>query len=304
MEYPIGSLCRLLGVSKQAYHKQKGASDARKAAQEAFALEYIHAVRSLDPGIGGVKLWFMYKREFPEKETMGRDRFEDVIHRHGLKVRNRTRKPRTTDSSHGLPVYPNLVFDFIPSSVNQLWVSDITYIPVWLGDREYAFCYLSLIMDAYSHEIIGWAVGATLETQYPAEALRMALGRLEGVDEGTVRELVHHSDRGVQYASREYTGLLAGRQIKISMTENGDPKENAMAERINNTVKNELLKDIRFTSIQEVRDAVRTAVEFYNKRRPHMSLDMMTPEEAAKCNGEIRKWWRSYRDEAIKGGRA
>ena len=303
MDYPIESLCRLLGVSKQAYHKQKGSGDARKAAQEAFALEYIHAVRSLDPGIGGVKLWFMYKRDFPDKETMGRDRFEDLIHRHGLKVRDRTRKPRTTDSSHGLPVYPNLVFGFIPTSVNQLWVSDITYIPVWLGDREYAFCYLSLIMDAYSHEIIGWAVGATLETQYPAEALRMALGRLEGVDPETVKELIHHSDRGVQYASREYVRLLAGRHIKISMTENGDPKENALAERINNTVKNELLKDIRFTSIQEVRDAVRTAVEFYNKRRPHMSLDMMTPEEAARCNGEIRKWWRSYRDEAIKGGR-
>lgn len=297
-------MCTLLGVSKQAYHKQKGESAARKAAREAFALEYIHNIRSMDPGIGGVKLWFMYKRDFPEMETIGRDWFEDIIHRHGLKVRNKMRKPRTTDSSHGLPVFPNLAYDFIPEAINQLWVSDITYIPVWLNDVEYVFCYLSLIMDAYSHEIIGWAVGATLETLYPAEALKMAFQRLDGVDEKIVEKLIHHSDRGVQYASKEYVELLSGRHIMISMTENGDPKENAMAERINNTVKNELLKDLRFTSIKEVRDAVETAVEFYNTRRPHMSIDMMTPEEAAKCNGEIKKWWKSYREEAIKKDRA
>ena len=289
-------------MSKQAYYKQKGTSATRKAAQEAFALEYIHTIRGLDPGIGGMKLWHMYKQEFPDMETMGRDRFEDLIHNHGLKVRNRTRKPRTTDSSHGLPVYPNLVYDFLPTAINQLWVSDITYIPVWISDREYAFCYLSLIMDAYSHEIIGWSVGATLETQYPAEALRMALGRIEDIAPEIIEKLIHHSDRGVQYASREYVKLLGNRHIRISMTENGDPKENAMAERINNTIKNELLKGMRFTSIQEVRDAVGTAVNFYNSRRPHMSLDMMTPEEAAKCNGEIRKWWKSYREKAIKKG--
>ena len=98
--------------------------------------------------------------------------------------------------------------------------------------------------------------------------------------------------------------MLNGKQIKISMTENGDPKENAMAERINSTVKNELLKGIRFTSIQQVTDAMKTAVHFYNTMRPHMSVNMMTPQDAAKCNGEIRKWWKSYREEAIKRGRA
>lgn len=294
----------MLGVSRQAYHKQKGTSALRKAAQEAFALEYIHTIRALDPGIGGMKLWFMYRREFPGTEIMGRDRFEDLIHRNGLKIRNKKRKPKTTDSSHGLPVFPNLVYDFIPTCVNQLWVSDITYIPVWLNDQEYVFCYLSLIMDAYSHEIIGWAVGASLETQYPLQALRMALVRLEGMNPVTMAELIHHSDRGVQYASKEYVGMLGSLHIRISMTESGDPKENAMAERINNTVKNELLRGLRFTSIQQVEDAVGKAVEFYNTRRPHMSLDMMTPEEAARCNGEIRKWWKSYREKAIKDGRA
>lgn len=294
----------MFGVSKQAYHKQKGESAARKAAQEAFALEYIHGIRALDPGIGGKKLWYMYRRDFPDIERVGRDRFEDIIHRHGLKVRDRMRKPRTTDSSHGLPLFPNLVREFLPTAVNQLWVSDITYIPVWIDEVTYEFVYLSLIMDAYSHEIIGWAVGPTLETLYPANALKMAFGKLEGADEETVGKLIHHSDRGVQYASREYVTMLNGKQIKISMTENGDPKENAMAERINSTVKNELLKGIRFTSIQQVTDAMKTAVHFYNTMRPHMSVNMMTPQDAAKCNGEIRKWWKSYREEAIKRGRA
>lgn len=275
-----------------------------KAAQEAFALEYIHKIRAIDHGIGGMKLWYMYRNEFPDIDRLGRDRFEDLIYKNNLKVRNKARKPRTTDSSHGLPVFPNLVFSFIPTGINQLWVSDITYIPVWLSDDEYTFCYLSVVTDAYSHEIIGWCVGPTLGTLYPHEALGMALKRLEDMEESEIEKLVHHSDRGVQYASREYVATLRQKHVRISMTENGNPKDNAIAERINLTIKDELLKGIRFKCLREVRDALAIAVDFYNKRRPHMSLDMMTPEQAAKCNGEIKKWWKSYRDEAIKNGRA
>lgn len=290
----------MLGVSKQAYHKRKEGSVARKVAKEAFALEYIHKIRKKAPGIGGVKIWHMYRRDFPDMERVGRDRFEDIINDHGLKIRAKRRKPRTTDSTHGLPVFPNLTYDFIPTAINQLWVSDITYIPVWLNEKEYTFCYLSLIMDAYSHEIIGWSVGSTLETLHTSEALKMAFSRLDGVDEETVERLIHHSDRGVQYASRDYVKSLQEKKIRISMTESGNPKDNAMAERINSTMKNELLRGLRFTCLKEVRDAIAAAVEFYNTARPHMSIDMMTPEEAAKCNGEIHKWWRSYREEAIK----
>lgn len=291
-------------MSKQAYHKRNVDVVARKAAMESFALEYIRKIRSLDPGIGGMKLWYMYKRDFPDRERVGRDKFEDIIHRHGLKVRNKMRKPRTTDSTHGFPLYPNLVYSFIPSAINQLWVSDITYIPVWLSDNEYTFCYLSMIMDAYSHELIGWSVGPTLETLYPCMALKMAMRRLDNMNEDGVGKLIHHSDRGVQYASRDYISMLQSRHIKISMTENGDPKENAMAERINSTIKDELLKGLRFTCLNELRDAIEVAVRFYNTQRPHMSVDMMTPEQAAHCNGEIHKWWKSYRDEAINHDRA
>ena len=145
-------------------------------------LEYIRAIRDKDPGLGGSKLWYMYRRDFEGNNPVGRDRFADIVDRHNLKVRLRVRKPRTTDSTHGLPTYPNIVKDFIPTAPNQLWVSDITYITVWVDAYQYIHCFLSLILDAYTEEIVGWSVGPTLSTQYPVEALRMALKRIEGAE--------------------------------------------------------------------------------------------------------------------------
>ena len=260
-------------------------------------MEYIRDIRSKDPGIGGTKLWHMYRRDFQKNNPVGRDWFADIINRHNLKVRQKVRKPRTTDSSHGLPTYPNLIRDFIPSGPDQLWASDITYIIVWPNESHYTFCYLSLIMDAYTEEIVGWSVGPTLEATYPVEALKMALRRIDGK---SGIHLIHHSDRGCQYASSDYVSILNDRHIRISMTESGDPKDNAQAERVNNTVKNELLKDMHFASIGEVVSAVARAVDFYNNERPHMSIDMMTPSMAARCDGEIPKRWISYRERAIR----
>ena len=245
-----------------------------------------------------MKLWYMYRKAFGSNHPVGRDRFETIVDKYGLKVRTRVRKPKTTDSTHGLPVYPNIIKDFIPTSPNQLWVSDITYITIWLNEYSYAFCYLSLIVDAYTEEIAGWSVGATLETAYSVEALRKALERIEGQDN---IHLIHHSDRGCQYASQEYVSLLKQYGIRISMTESGEPKENAQAERINSTLKNELFRGMVFNSIDEVKAAVSASVDFYNNERPHMSIDMMTPREAAEgCSGEIAKRWKSYRLIAIK----
>lgn len=296
--YTITGLCELFGVSKQAYHKYDEDAAMAKMAREEFVVQFILEVRARDHGIGGLKLWHMYQRAFGADKPIGRDRFEDIVDRYGLKVRNKVRKPRTTDSRHGLSVYPNLTRDFMPTGPNQLWVSDITYITMWTGPMEYAFCYLSLILDAYTEEIVGWSVGATLEAACPVEALKMALRRLDGKK---ADGLIHHSDRGCQYASKDYISILKKNHIRISMTENGNPKDNAQAERINNTIKNELFKDVTFRSIREVVDAMSDAVDFYNNDRPHMSIDMMTPSEASGRMGEIRKRWKSYRLAAIKG---
>ena len=299
--YKVQDLCRLAGNTKQAYYKHDEDAVMRKAASEELVLQFVHGVRADDPGIGGKKLWLMYKSEFGRSHPVGRDRFESIIDLYGLKLRNKLRRPRTTDSTHGLPTYPNLVKEFIPTAPNQLWVADITYIPIWLGKDTYCFCYLSMVLDAYSEEILGWSVGPTLSTAYPLKALKMALGRIKGREREV--NLIHHSDRGVQYASSQYIKLLSSHGIRISMTETGDPKDNAQAERINNTMKNELLRGMRFTSMREVIGAVKPAVSFYNQKRPHMSLDMMTPQQASACTGELRKLWRSYREEYILGSR-
>ena len=284
-------------MTKQAYYKHDESKVLARVARESFALEYIRKIRAKDPGMGGCKIWKMYRRDFTGNNPLGRDLFEDIINKHNLKIRLKVRKPRTTDSTHGLPTYPNLVKDLIPTRPNQLWVSDITYITIWIDAYHYTFCYLSLILDAYTEEIVGWSIGPTLDTTYPIQALVMALKRIEGQKN---INLIHHSDRGCQYASTRYIKLLKDNNIRISMTETGDPKDNAQAERINSTMKNELLKNMRFSCIEEVIAAVGRAVNFYNDERPHMSIDMMTPAMAALCEGEIKKHWISYREKAIR----
>ena len=296
--YPVTSQCRLLGVSTQAYYKH-GNSQMRKMADEAFVVEFIRRIRQKDPGLGGDKLWMMYKQEFGEEHSVGYNRFYDIIERHNLKVRKKKRRARTTNSDHDLPLYPNLVKELIPLRPNQVWVSDITYMVIYLNAQtgEYDFCYLSLVTDYYTKEIIGWCVGETLEARFAIEALDMALGRLGG---NPASGLIHHSDRGVQYASYAYTDILKENNIRISMTECGDPKENAVAERVNGIIKNELLMGMSFFSIDEVKSALKVAIDFYNNERPHMSLDWKTPAEAALCTGELQKAWKSYREDAIR----
>lgn len=296
--YPVRSLCGLLGVSTQAYYKHTDTL-MHKLAEESFVVEFIKRIRQSDRGIGGKKLWLMYKKEFGQEHSVGCNRFYDIIEKYGLKVRKRRRRAKTTDSNHGLPTYPNMVKEVIPTRPNQVWVSDITYMALGAEKKseECKFCYISLITDYYSKEIIGWCVGETLEAKFAIEALKMALGRLPS---DRVHDLTHHSDRGVQYASFAYTDILKSNGILISMTESGDPKDNAVAERVNGIIKNELLKDMEFHSIEEVKSAVAAAIRFYNNERPHMSLDWKTPAEAAQCTGELKKKWVSHRENFLK----
>ena len=297
--YPIEGLCILFGRTKQAYYKFNEEGMARRIAGECFAVDFIKEIRSKDHGIGGLKLWYMYQRKFTGEEALGRDRFLEVYRRNGLKLRSKACKPRTMDSTHGLATYANLIREFIPTGPNQLWVSDITYIAIYRNEGGYCFCYLTVIMDAYTEEIKGYNVGDSLDTRNSIFALEMALQSPEGQHEGA-NHLIHHSDRGVQYASSKYIGILTSRGIRMSMTESGDPKENPQAERIHETIKNEILRACKFHSIDEAEEAVKRAVEFYNNERPHMSVGMRTPAEASKSTGERELRWRSYREHAIK----
>jgi len=297
--YTVSELCGLFGKSKQAYYKHDADVHMRRMVMEELAVRYIGEVRRKDPGIGGLKIWIMYMKEFGSESAIGRDRFCEIFDRYGYKLRRRKRTTRTTDSSHGNPTYPNLIKSLIPTRIGEVIVSDITYIPLIdaiSGDRT--FCYASLVLDSYTKILLGHSVGSTLETVYPLEALYMAIDVLlsYGVE---LSSTIHHSDRGTQYTSADYIEVLHQYRMRISMTESGNPKDNPEAERVNNTLKNELFKGKEFHDIEEVRKAMKEAVPFYNNERPHWSIGMLTPIEAAARTGRFKRRWTSYREKAI-----
>ena len=174
----------------------------------------------------------------------------------------------TTQSFHWLRKYSNIVKGLVLSHPNQLWVSDITYWEV--GPR---FVYISLITDAFSHKIVGYHIADTLAAVETVEALRMALQHLHADHPG----LIHHSDRGIQYCSHEYVQMLQDRSIQISMTETGDPRDNAIAERVNGILKEEYLYDYSVTSLPQAKLVLDFVIDLYNEERPHMSCDYKTP---------------------------
>ncbi len=284
----MGDLCALFGASKQAYYKHEDENIERLAIPR-FIIEFVRDVREEDPAIGGEKLWVMYSQYFGKRYRIGRDAFLKVLKRYNLMLKAPRKSCRTTDSTHDLPTYPNLIKDFAINRSDQVWVSDITYIRL----REDDFCFLSLVTDAYDHEIVGAYVGPTLATVHTIEALKQAC-RKRNIQ--NTEGLTHHSDRGVQYASYMYVNELKQKRIRISMTENGDPKENAIAERVNGILKKEFLNQYSFETIELVRQAVQQAVTFYNTKRPHRSLDMLTPQQAFGKTGMIKKRWTSYKD--------
>jgi transposase InsO family protein len=219
---------------------------------------------------------------------MGRDALFTALSSNHLLVRKRKRRIQTTQSFHWLRKYPNLIKDFVPSGINQLWVSDITY---WKVNNTHL--YLNFITDAFSHKIVGYNLGETLESVESLQALRMALSAL-GVESHT--QLIHHSDRGLQYCSHSYVELLNKHGIQISMTEDGNPRENAIAERLNGIMKGEYLENYKFTSMIQAKQLIQSKVDLYNHERPHMSISNLTPSQIHKPGQTVqtKRLWKNY----------
>jgi putative transposase len=243
-------------------------------------------IREKQKRIGARKLLRMIGSELPEDVQMGRDAFFDLLRSKGMLVRKRKIRAYTTNSFHWLRKYPNLIRDLIPQRPNQLWVSDITYIKTSSG-----FVYLSLITDAYSRKIVGWNLSETMEAQNTLEALFMAISQLPSDAE----DIIHHSDRGLQYCSSKYVNCLQKHKIKISMTENGDPYENAIAERVNGILKTEWLYDMELKELCEAKLAVKEIISIYNMERPHSSVEMLTPNQAHQMTGNLQRLWKTYK---------
>lgn len=276
-------LCGLLGKTRQAFYDHRRRQD-RLMFDEALLVELVHKQRKLTPGIGGRKLFYLLQNDILRHHiAIGRDRFFEVLDRNDLLIRRRKKYTTTTQSRHWLKKYPNLAENRTVDHPEQLWVSDITYLSTNRG-----FCYLMLITDAYSRKIVGYKLSSSLHATFCVEALKQALKERTYLN----HELMHHSDRGLQYCSTDYTALLMKHNVHISMTQNGDPYENAIAERINGILKQEWQLDQTFASFEHAQQLVDTAIHQYNHYRPHASCDYLTPSQAHQKNGPLPKRWK------------
>lgn len=275
-------MCRQLGFSKQAYYKGRTKQN-RKMCEMQLVKEQVLHIRRQMPRLGTRKLHYILKEDSQINQLkVGRDKLFDLLRSEGLLITKRKKYTKTTNSRHWMKKYPNLIKNIQLHRPEQLWVADITYIDIQ-GKNNY----LHLITDAYSKQIMGYELSENLEAKSTLKALRMALGNREYPKE----PLLHHSDRGLQYCSVLYVGMLKKNNIQISMTENGDPYENAIAERMNGILKDEFGLGEKLESVKYATKQLVQSVESYNKLRPHLSCQMLTPEQMHQQQTlKIKKW--------------
>ncbi len=288
----IEKLCRLFGRSRQAFYDHAWRSSDEQLHQ-AWIIDKVKGIRSSIPGIGGLKLYSMLKKEFKlHNISIGRDRFYLLLKENNLLIKRRKRYVQTTFSYHQYHKWADLTIDLQVKATEQLWVSDITYLRL-----ENGFVYLSLITDVYSRKIVGYHLSQKLKAQGCLIALNKAIASLSiPVDK---RILIHHSDRGIQYCCQPYVSILQENNISISMTQSGSPYENAIAERINGLLKHQLGLNKLFKNYGNAVDAVSKAIDAYNRIRPHMSISNLTPEIAHKTDIQLTKTWKK-RKQTVK----
>lgn len=257
----MSSSCRMLKISRQAVY-QHARRERRENLREQDVLDSILPLRQVMPRVGARKLM----GHLPTL-GVGRDRLFEILRKHGLLVKRRRRYVITTHSDHALAVWPNLLRQVEPETPNAVWVADQTYIRLQRG-----FCYLSLVTDLYSRKIVGYDLHPSLEAEGPLKALRMALQTVEHP-----QGLIHHSDRGKQYASDDYVKKLESYGIQISMTAPRRPDQNAVAERVNGILKDEFYLDATFNTFTEAQELIIQSIYIYNNIRLHTSLGLVTP---------------------------
>jgi transposase InsO family protein len=284
----LAKLCGWFGITRQSYY-QNTWKGIETSIEEELVLKEVINIRKLHRRMGVRKIYdkiqpFMIDHQI----KMGRDALYNLMAVNFLLVQKRKRRIRTTQSYHWLRKYLNLIRGFVPTSPNQLWVSDITY---WRIENGYV--YVSFITDAYSHKIVGYHLSETLEAVGCVQALEMAIS---GINKELLpkSQLIHHSDRGLQYCSHDYVNILQDNKIRISMTENGDPLENAIAERVNGILKEEYLIDYKVESVKDAKTVLDFVVKLYNEERPHMSIGNLYPSEVHENDLHPEKLWKNY----------
>jgi putative transposase len=281
--YSLQSLCRLFGYSRQAFYKQQRLQLLQHS-EDGLILQQVINIRKEQPRCGTRKLLVMLQPFLSNNNILiSRDKLFHLLSKNKLLIRNRKRSTHTTNSKHFFYRYPNLVQHFTPLHAHELWVADITYIPM-----KERFAYLYLITDAYSRKIVGFHVSDDMRVTSAVVALQKA------IDQKPADAIViHHSDRGLQYCSNDYVALLKQHHARISMTQNGDPYENAMAERVNGILKTELISE-SYPDLKAAMQHIARCITVYNYKRVHSSINWQIPNTVHTQTGPQIKKWKNY----------
>ena len=270
----VKAACRCLGVSRSGYAKWRKRNKAKASdTRETSLKNAIHDVAARFPRYGYRRITKALHRN---GEKVNHKRVQRIMRQESLLCKKRLFRPQTTDSNHSLMTYPNLAKGLKPTDVNQLWVSDITYIQLPKG-----FAYLAIIIDTYSRKCVGWALSRNINRELVITALDRALENRKDTD---LSKIVHHSDRGVQYACREYVKQLTENKITISMSRKGNPYDNAFAESFIKTLKYEEAYLTEYESFNDAYEGLNAFIRTYNNERLHSSIGYMTPNEFETIN--------------------
>lgn len=260
----VRRMCQLAGVSHAGYYRYRVRPNSGSGENPALRDE-IQKIALQWPVYGSRRVTAELRHR---GWVVNRKRVQRLMREDNLLCLRKRRFVVTTDSDHTLPVYPNLARDMILTGIDQLWVADITYIRL-----EEEFVYLAVMLDAFSRRVIGWALDRTLEAQLTVAALEMALRR-----RAPAPGLVHHSDRGVQYASKQYTERLLANQITISMSRKSNPWDNAACESFMKTLKYEEVYRTEYRDLPDARARIRRFLDqVYNRKRLHSALGYHAP---------------------------
>lgn len=265
----VERMCQLGGISRSGFYRMRPKSS--QADQEVELRDAIQRIALEFPSYGRPRITQELRRQ---GWLVNPKKVYRILREDNLLCLRKRKFVVTTDSCHGLTIYPNLARDLVPSAINQLWVADLTYVRL-----ELEFVYLAVVLDAFSRRVIGWALDRTLEDVLTLSALGMALKQRHPQP-----GLVHHSDRGVQYASTDYTSLLQRHGIRISMSRKGNPYDNAKAESFIKTLKHEEIYRQEYRDLAEARISIGRFLEkTYNRKRLHSALGYRPPEEFESC---------------------